>query len=98
MHHFSIFKRSKVSYNEFSKALRKLIADEYLIESEDKVKLSEKAKDYVLSFGSTLNQQDKHWRKVPEKMKTNLHSKFSFYVPSQKKLDKRTFNLASDIE
>jgi len=93
---FTAFRRSKVSFSEFTKSLTKLYSNQYLIEVNKKIQLSDKARIHILSSGNELGSKDKDWREVPEELKLAKHSKFDLYIPSQKKLDKRTFKKSDD--
>lgn len=88
---YTLFKRSKVSFKEFSTSLNRLIVNELIIVEGHNVILSEKGKMSVMSM-KPVGYSNKPWRSIPAKYRTQQHPINEPYVPSLSMLDKRTFN------
>lgn len=62
---FTIFKRMKVSFPEYTKTYNNLIEKQLIEESNDKISLSKKGMDAALINANALSR---HWRDTPKKI------------------------------
>lgn len=92
---FTLFKRMKISFSEFSHAINKLISENLIEEKGHELRVTLKGAQYVLSIGSVENA-NKTWREVPEKLQIERLKANDFYIPSSKLLDDNTFNSDED--
>ena len=87
---FTLFKRSKVSFKEFSASLNKLRENDLLLVEGNLVVLSEKGKASATTKKPEMYY--KPWRSIPAKFIVQQHPPNEPYIPSISMLDKRTFN------
>ncbi|CAI0926739.1 hypothetical protein RMS97_003402 [Serratia marcescens] len=86
---FSVFKRTRVSFTEFSRNLNSLKENGYVYIDGIILSLTNTGRDYLLLNNEYLEEKNKDWRKVPVTMlgpKLDLNYK---YVPSIRLLDKK---------
>lgn len=84
---FTLFKRSRFSFAEFTNLIRFLEKIEYVSEAEYVYILTEKSKRFVLE--SRVGERNiKKWREVPISMLGNKIDLSEGYIPSKKMLDK----------
>ncbi len=89
---YTLFRRSRINYNDFFKAIRKLIDKNVIEEADNYVFVV--YEDIIKNRETILKQQDeKIWRKIPKEFLDNSMSVNSFYIPSRALLDKRSFNV-----
>ena len=96
---FTLFKRSKSSFAEFS-VVSRVLFEEKLAEEDgnDNILLTKTGRDYIISTKTSHNGEHK-WREVPETFKTNVIDAGEPYVPNIELLDKSTFNIKeSDVD
>lgn len=89
---YTLFKRSKLSFSEFSKAVMLLISEEYITEDDNHVSMSDKGKKHMLGV-TTDRHGERPWRSLPDKYKLKLVSIDEPYIPDIKLLDKKTFKI-----
>ncbi|PVZ78180.1 hypothetical protein C9426_35055 [Serratia sp. S1B] len=90
---FTIFRRLKIPFSNFSRALLSLNEKKLIIEiKEDFYKITTEGK-YLLTQSNLRNTESKEaWNAVPTKYKSNHITPNSKYIPSIRLLDKSTFN------
>ena len=92
---FSLFRRLKVSFSDFSKAVRNLTEHGFIREvKDDFYRLTKEGEKYINRQKTT--SVDRHWRQVPEKFLASKLKKGSFYIPSVRLLDRKTFKIKDD--
>ncbi|MCG8708495.1 hypothetical protein JHU04_001707 [Brenneria sp. 4F2] len=89
---FTLFKRVKIPFSEFSKALF-LLSDKNFVEEsrEEFYKITPAGRNMLSSVSS--NKKNANWREIPERFREISLPVNSYYVPSIKLLDKDTFNV-----
>lgn len=94
---YSIFRRTRISFIEFSKHISALRTKGYIEGDSLIISLTEGGRDFLLRNYTAFQDREKSWRKVPKSMlgpKLEINYK---YVPSKKLLDKK-LNSDLDIE
>ncbi|MBY6017894.1 hypothetical protein KUW04_08900 [Halomonas denitrificans] len=92
---FSLFKRSEVSFPDFSKALAILSEAQLVGEpSDDFFVISQSGRQLLLTKRKTKNSRE--WRTVPSKFLGPKQKENKPYIPSLKKLDKKSFKVDID--
>lgn len=94
---FTLFRRIKVPFFEFSSSLKSLEAKGLIEENDERIAITSYGISTFLFNGSL--SKDKPWRSVPIKYQTARLSDSEMYVPSFRLLDSRTFaNIKNDVE
>lgn len=89
---YTLFKRSQLSFPEFTKVLFSLTDNELIIEKKDEFYvLSIKGEQETLKLVS--KRSSKEWRQVPKRFVRPRLAADEFYVPSISLLDKKTFKI-----
>jgi hypothetical protein len=89
---FTLFKRSKLSFSLYSLIIRQLLSDGFITEEDNNIVLTNKAKTFIITTRSESGKSNS-WREIPAIYKTNEVSIDEPYVPSIRRLDKRTFKI-----
>ncbi|WP_421292605.1 hypothetical protein [Aeromonas taiwanensis] len=89
---FTLFKRMKISFSEFSSTLRSLKNKALIEERENRIYLSENGTQ--IAFFEKTVQTEKKWRTIPAKMQGKTHNANEPYIPNISKLDIKAFPLA----
>jgi len=95
---YTLFKKSRVNFDNFSKAYRNLINRNIINETDNYAFITVEGAMEVKSIVSELRLQEKTWRQIPEKFLGNFVDVNSLYIPSRALLDKTTFNIETDQE
>lgn len=94
---FTLFKRMKISFFEFSRALRTLQEAGYVAESGNRIKITPLGIDLIAIKRTSAT--DNPWRKVPSEFSRAKLNNDEMYVPSVRLLDKITFlNTKNNVE
>tara|TARA_R110002050_G_scaffold34959_1_gene88139 strand:+ start:4676 stop:5032 length:357 start_codon:yes stop_codon:yes gene_type:complete len=89
---FSLFRRLNLSFSEFTKALKNLTEQEFVIESkEDFFQATLSGRQFWSK--QLVQRKEKPWREVPERFLGTKLKADSFYIPSISKLDINTFKV-----
>lgn len=89
---FTLFKRMKISFSEFSLTLRLLKTKSLVEEKENRIYLSE---DGVrIAFSEKTVKTERKWRDIPLKMQGKKYETNEPYIPNISKLDIKYFPLA----
>ena len=87
---FTLFKRLRTSFAEFSRGVDSLLKSSYIKEDGNKIKLTPKGSELVI-FGNKGSDSNKQWRNIPDRFVKNSIFAYEPYVPSRKLLDARSF-------
>lgn len=91
---YTLFKRSRVNFNDFAKAFEKLSKEKFITEKDNYVSIATKMTLEVKNILTEFEQfREKTWRKTPSEFSGDSININSLYVPSRALLDKKTFNL-----
>ena len=93
---YTLFMKSKVNFDDFSKAYRNLINRNIINETDNYASISVEGAVEVRSILSELKPQKKTWRQVPEKYLGDFVNVNLPYIPSRVLLDKTTFNIETE--
>lgn len=94
---FTLFKRAKIGFSDFTLTINGLIESQLIVEVEDKLRLSDTGVSIVLQVGSGVD--DKVWRRIPEKLVAQRIQPNQPYTPSVRLLDRKTFkSLKIDVD
>jgi predicted transcriptional regulator len=89
---FSLFRRTKVSFTEFSKTIRELTKYDFITEiKDDFYTITKDGQTYITKANRIA--KDRPWRDVPKRFLGKKIKNNDFYIPSLKLLDKKTFNI-----
>ncbi|KOG94010.1 hypothetical protein ACK3Z9_07265 [Aeromonas caviae] len=89
---FTLFKRMKISFSEFSSTLRLLKTKSLVEEKENRIYLSEDG--IRVAFLEKTVKTERKWRDIPIKMQGKKHETNEPYIPNISKLDINFFPLA----
>ena len=89
---FTLFKKSGISFSDFTLATRFLFDEKLAEENETHILLTETGKKLISRLEMTQEGQYK-WREIPKNLKTNPIEVNEPYIPNIELLDKRTFNI-----
>ncbi len=87
---FTLFKRLRTSFAEFSRSVNSLLQKSYIKENGNKVRLTPKGSELVI-IGNKSSDGNKQWRNIPDRFVKNSISAYEPYVPSRKLLDESSF-------
>lgn len=87
---FTLFKRLRTSFAEFSQSVNSLLKESYIKEDGNKVRLTSKGNELVL-IGNKCSDSNKPWRNIPDRFIKNSIPAYEPYAPSRKLLDERSF-------
>lgn len=90
---FTLFRRMKVSFKEFTIAINTMLETGLLVKEENIIYLSETGRKEVLSHAKAYSPKIKPWREIPSKMLGQKLHVDEPYIPSIRLLDKKTFNI-----
>lgn len=94
---FTLFKRAKIGFSEFTLTINGLIDSHLIEEVENRLNLSDEGVAIVLQGGSGIGE--KVWRHVPEEFIVQRTPPNQPYTPSVRLLDPRTFkSLKTDVD
>ncbi len=88
---FTLFKRMKVSFSEYTQAVNVLIENKIVEKDEYTLRLTKIGREKVLVRLNANGTLFKHWRNVPEDFMGPQMPINEPYIPSIKRLDKKTF-------
>ncbi|NQY27289.1 MAG: hypothetical protein HRT92_08945 [Piscirickettsiaceae bacterium] len=92
---YTLFKRSLLSFNEFSSSTNALAEANFIKMDEDYIYLTSSGRGAMIST-STTNDSKKKWRDIPDRFKDESNGMIGEpYLPNIELLDKRTFNIES---
>lgn len=89
---FTLFRRMKVSFSEFSSTLRTLKSKDLINEQDNRIFLS--VQGMQLTFLDNTYNSSKKWREIPHSLLGKKIDINEPYIPNIKKLDIETFPLA----
>lgn len=89
---YTLFRRSRLSFYEFSSSTNFLFVEELAVEDGDYILLTQQGKKLV-NQGGKGRKDGCEWRNVPEKYRAHPVATGAPYIPDITLLDKRTFNI-----
>jgi len=92
---YSLFQYLSIPFTEFIKVIKTLSEKEFIDETKDDYfRISTKGQETLKSKKASV--ANKHWRQVPERFIVPKLNEKSFYIPSLRLLDKKTFKINDD--
>lgn len=89
---YTLFKRSRVSFSEFTKALIYLINKNYITDNDHVIQLTDQGIANIYNNFSP-SEVSKKWREIPTELKLEKMDANDLYIPSASLLDEKTFKL-----
>lgn len=94
---FTLFRRMKIPFFEFSSSLKSLEAAGLIQERDERISITSIGINTFISNDTLAHE--KPWRNVPERYQRTRLMDTEMYVPSLRLLDSRTFeNIKNDVE
>jgi predicted transcriptional regulator len=90
---YTLFKRSNLAFADFSKELLFLIKFQVVEKKDNSVSITSEGLNLSRSLLQDFSGNPMGWRRIPEDMINEKIGVNSLYVPSRKRLEKRTFNI-----
>lgn len=86
---YSVFKRTRISFPDFSAIINKLKAMGYIYVDGIIISITNSGREYVLMYHSSYENKNREWRNVPQSMLGPKLAPNYKYVPSLRLLDKK---------
>lgn len=90
---FTLFRRIKITFPAFSKSIISLLSKGLIEEQGDNIKLTKLGIEVTAAYRKTTPWDIPSWRQIPQNMQKRKISFQEPYIPSIKKIDKRTFQM-----